>query len=148
MPGISTGGKWKFHKGNDESWKKPELKDDDWQTVDLPNSWEVTSGYTEDNVYGWYRKAIFIPNKLKGHAITISLGAIDDVDETFFNGKKVGGCGSFPPHYVTAFDQQRLYTVDPAKIKYGAVNIVAVKVYDSYGSGGIYKGPMGMIEVK
>lgn len=148
MPGITTGGKWKFHKGNDDRWKNPKFNDSDWQVVDLPNSWEVTSGYLEDNVYGWYRKALFIPLEMKGHKIVVPLGAIDDVDETYFNGVKIGGCGILPPHYLTAYNQQREYTVNPENIKFGEINIIAVKVYDTYGSGGIYAGPLGMVQVK
>ncbi len=30
MPGIKTGGKWKFHKGNDDKWKNPKYNDSDW----------------------------------------------------------------------------------------------------------------------
>ncbi len=78
----------------------------------------------------------------------IPLGAIDDVDETFFNGKKIGGCGSFPPDFKTAYDQQRVYTVYPENIKYGEMNVIAVKVFDAYGAGEINKGPMGMITVE
>jgi hypothetical protein len=148
LPGIKTGGKWKFHKGNDNKWKNPKYNDSEWQTVELPNSWEVTSNYTEDNVYGWYRKSIFIPKELNGHKMSIPLGAIDDVDETYFNGKKIGGCGSFPPDYMTAYGQEREYTAYPENIKYGEMNVIAVKVFDSFGSGGIYKGPMGMITVE
>jgi hypothetical protein len=145
FPGIKTGGKWKFHKGNDDKWKNLNFNDSDWQTVELPNSWEVTSNYTEDNVYGWYRKSIFIPAELNGQKILIPLGSIDDVDETYFNGKKIGGCGSFPPDFKTAYDQKREYTVYPENIYYGEMNVIAVKVFDNFGTGGIYKGPMGMI---
>jgi len=33
----------------------------------------------------------------------LNVGKIDDADETYFNGVKVGGLGHFPPQYVTAW---------------------------------------------
>jgi hypothetical protein len=89
-----------------------------------------------------------MPVEMKGHNICISLGKIDDVDETFFNGKKVGGCGIFSPNFLSAFDKQRIYKVDQVNIKFGKTNTIAVKVFDASGGGGMNKIPMGMIEVK
>jgi len=148
MPGILMAGKWKFHKGNEEVWKSPSYNDKDWQIVDVPSYWENTSNYTEDYVYGWYRRTIVIPHELKGHKLVLPLGAIDDADETYFNGTKIGGLGSFPPDYKTAYDQQRRYTVNPEIIQYDKPNTIAVKVFDVTGGGGMGKGPLGMIEVK
>jgi beta-galactosidase len=131
-------GEWKFNKGDDTLWKNPDFNDGSWQTVKLPAPWEEHSNYTEDNVYGWFRRELTIPVDLQGKDITINVGKIDDADETFFNGVKVGGLGHFPPEYVSAWDISRHYKVPHEIIHYGGKNIIAVRVFDGIGQGGIY----------
>ena len=131
-------GEWKFNKGDDSLWKTPEFKDSVWQVVKLPATWEEHSNYTEDNVYGWYRRELIVSADLQGKDIYINVGKIDDADETFFNGVKVGGLGQFPPHYTTAWDIIRRYKVPHELIHYGGKNIIAVRVFDGVQGGGIY----------
>ena len=131
-------GEWKFNKGDDTLWKNPNLNDGSWQTVKLPDHWEQHSNYTEDNVFGWFRRELSIPAELKGKDIILNVGKIDDADETFFNGVKIGGLGHFPPEYVTAWDVIRHYKVPHELIHYGGKNSIAVRVFDGVGGGGIY----------
>lgn len=131
-------GQWKFKKGDDPLWKNPDLIDFTWQTVQLPSTWEKHSNYTNENVYGWYRRELIVPAELKGKDVFINVGKIDDADETFFNGVKVGGMGSFPPGYTTAWDIFRYYKVPHEIIHYGEKNIIAVRVFDGVQGGGIY----------
>ncbi len=131
-------GEWKFNKGDDTLWKKPEFNDGSWQTVKLPANWEDHSNYTEDNVYGWYRRELTIPVDLKGKDIYINVGKIDDADETYFNGIKVGGLGHFPPSYTSAWDIIRRYKIPAGIIHYGGKNTIAVRVFDGIQGGGIY----------
>ncbi len=134
----AAAGEWKFNRGDDPSWKNPGLKDGSWQTVTLPSNWETHSDYTDDNVIGWYRRELAVPADAKGKDILVNLGKIDDADETFFNGVKVGGLGSFPPRYVTAWDQPRRYRVPGGIIRYGESNSIAVRVFDGVFGGGLY----------
>ncbi len=62
-------GEWKFSKGDNMLWKDPEFNDGSWQTVKLPSTWEEHSNYTQDNVYGWYRRELTIPADLQGKDI-------------------------------------------------------------------------------
>ena len=131
-------GDWKFKKGDNLQWKNPGYNDKSWQTVLLPASWEETSNYTKDNVFGWYRREVTLPADLKGKDVYINVGKIDDADETYFNGVKVGGMGSFPPHYITAWDLYRHYKIPHNIIHYGGTNSIAVRVFDGIQGGGIY----------
>ncbi len=139
-------GEWKFRRGDNLLWKAPDLDDNSWQVVKLPSSWEEHSNYTQDNVYGWYRRELIIPADLEGKDIYINVGKIDDVDETYFNGVKVGSLGSFPPNYVTAWDIFRRYKVPPEIIHYGGKNSIAVRVFDGIITGGIYNDGEKIIE--
>jgi beta-galactosidase len=131
-------GEWKFSKGDNILWKDPVFNDGSWQTVKLPSTWEEHSNYTQDNVFGWFRRELAIPIDLQGKDIFINVGKIDDADETYFNGIKVGGLGHFPPDYVSAWDIYRRYKVPHEIIRYGGKNSIAVRVFDGVMGGGIY----------
>lgn len=145
VPDISLAGEWLFHTGDDSTWKQPGYDDSGWERVELPASWEAHSDYTENNVFGWYRKHVTIPEEWSGHALTFLLGTIDDVDETFLNGEKIGQTGQFPPNYETAYAQVRRYTASSELIDFGSENVIAVRVYDGGGGGGLNGGPLGPI---
>ncbi len=139
QPSLSiTEGIWNFSKGDDPNWKKPDFDDSKWQQVILPANWEEHSNYQESNVYGWYRRKITIPADLKGKDIQLGIGRIDDVDETFVNGTKIGQLGSFPPNYVTAWADDRQYNVPANLLKGDGTDVVAVRVFDGEGGGGLY----------
>lgn len=130
---------WRFQKGDDAAWKARTFDDSGWQTVTLPDSWERHSSYTDDNVYGWFRRRIEIPADCKGRDFDLLLGCIDDVDETFLNGERIGGSGSFPPDYKTAWDTQRRYRVPASLVRGDGSDVLAVRVFDGNGNGGLYE---------
>ncbi|MCY2924127.1 MAG: hypothetical protein NT031_01585, partial [Planctomycetota bacterium] len=120
-------------------WKEPAFDDGAWQEVALPATWESHSNYTQDNVYGWFRRRIEVPANLLGKDVLLALGKIDDVDETFVNGVRVGSMGAFPPAFATAYDQPRIYTVPAGLLKGDGSDLVAVRVFDAQGAGGMYE---------
>jgi len=132
-------GEWRFQKGDDAAWKARELDDSGWQKVTLPDIWEHHSNYTNDNVYGWFRRHIEIPAEFKGRNLELLLGCVDDVDETFLNGERIGGQGSFPPDYHTAWDVQRRYRVPASLVRGDGSDVLAVRVFNGTGNGGIYQ---------
>lgn len=133
-----TKGEWKFKKGDNSLYKETNFDDSQWQKVKLPLSWEEHSKYTEENAYGWYRRKIEIPDELKGKEIDLYVGIIDDVDETFVNGVKIGQTGLFPPNYDSKADSERIYKIPTNLLKGDGADLVAVRVYDQAGRGGIY----------
>lgn len=131
-------GEWRFHRGDDPQWKTVDFDDSQWQEVTLPSTWEKHSGYTIPNAYGWFRRKIDLPAKLQGEAIELLLGSIDDADEVWLNGKQIGATGSFPPDYQTAWDAERRYRVPASLVKGDGTDVLAVRVFDGDGEGGIY----------
>ena len=132
---------WRFRKGDDAGWKAPDLDDSSWQSVRMPDTWEHHSDYTEDNVYGWYRRRVEIPAEYKGRDVTFLLGRIDDVDEAFVNGVWIGGNGTFPPQYKTAYFEDRRYVVPASLLKCDGTDLLAVRVFDGTGFGGLVRRP-------
>ena len=130
-------GKWQFHRGDNPEWKNPTIQADGWETVQLPNWWNDHSGYNDQNCFGWYRRTIQIPKDMQGKTIVLNLGKIDDSDQTFLNGTRIGATGRMPPRYSSAWENVRLYKVD-AKLLHAGENVVAVRVYNGEGKGGMY----------
>ena len=147
LPVIRLARHWRFHRGDDMAWKAPNWDDGDWDRVKLPAAWEDHSGYIEDPAYGWYRLRITIPKEWKKHDLILPLGRIDDVDATYFNGELIGASGKFPPRDQTAWQQDRRYRVPAKRVRFGDENVIAVRVYDSGGGGGMLQGPLGPVEI-
>jgi beta-galactosidase len=145
LPVVS--GQWRFQKGDDSAWKTPGLDDSKWQSVTLPDTWEHHSNYTNDNVYGWFRRHIEIPAECKGKDFDLLLGGVDDVDETFLNGERIGGTGSFPPNFHGAWDTPRRYRVPASLVRGDGSDLLAVRVFDGTENGGIYQEAVRSVRV-
>ena len=135
---------WKFKIGDNLQWAQPDIKDTDWDNIKTGEKWE-NLGYTDYDGFAWYRKTIIIPKSLKEQAekyggLSLYLSMIDDADQTFFNGELLGETGQMPPNYVCAYNAERSYLVPPGKIRFDQPNVIAVRVYDDGGGGGIYGG--------
>lgn len=146
---IDLEDEWKFTTGDNSTWSKPDFNDKDWGNMIVPGNWNTKNLRSYDG-YAWYRKKIYIPSKLKNKKLIMLLGKIDDLDQTFLNGKQIGGTGNFdllPEDYNQngKYRELRGYYIPQNLIHYDAENIIAVRVYDGYNIGGIYEGPVGII---
>jgi sialate O-acetylesterase len=119
---------------NTDSWKSADLNDGDWAHMKLPTLWE-SAGYENLDGVAWFRKTIFISDADAGKPAVLELAKVDDVDETWINGVKVGG--------IAGYDQDRRYNIPAGTLKAGK-NVIAVKVTDGAGGGGIYGDPAAM----
>jgi sialate O-acetylesterase len=136
-------GKWQFSIGMNEEWISPKFNDSSWESIKVPSPWEE-EGFNGYNGYAFYRKNITIPSNLKDRMLYLNMGYIDDVDEVYMNGNKIGSTGSFPPNYNTAYNAERIYYIPAEYINFDGSNLIAVKVYDSEGEGGIVSGDVGL----
>jgi hypothetical protein len=117
------------------------LKAQNWQPIQVPGSWESEVG--DYDGFAWYRCAVEIPESWRGSRLLLSVNAVDDVDEAYFNGEKVGANGGLPPLYAKpSSDVRRPAVIDPDMIRFGESNLVAFRVYDHGGQGGLLKGPI------
>ena len=122
----------------DDYCSNPKTNTEDWPSIKLPTTIEQTEIGAIDGIV-WFRKEVQIPEKWSGKDLIISLGPIDDMDVTYFNGERIGGTE------VEGFYQKvRYYTVPADMVKPGTATI-AVKVIDNQGGGGIYGTPDQMI---
>jgi hypothetical protein len=135
----SLKGMWKFRIGDQIQWASPKFDDASWGEIYAPSDWE-SKGYPGFDGYGWYRKWISIPEHYSEHNLVLELGFIDDVDQVFLNGEKIGQTGSFPPEYSTAYNAKRKYSLPNKLLNFKGENLIAVRVYDSQMEGGITGG--------
>ncbi len=110
------------------SRESPEFDDTGWQTMELPTFIE-RAGLNIDGLV-WFRKTVTIPQNLAGKSAILSLGPVDDSDETWVNGTKVGGISK---NYL----KERVYTIPAGTLKAGK-NSIVVRVEDTGNRGGVY----------
>lgn len=149
---INLEGKWKFNTGDDRKWKEINFDDSKWNEINVPAYWEL-QGYKDYEGFAWYRKKVFIPEKLKNEKLVLVLGKIDDLDEAYINGEWVGSTGNlYDDEFLISFQNEyqafRGYYIPGGVVKYGKENTVAIRVYDGYKDGGIYEGPIGIVTQK
>ncbi|MFZ2657952.1 MAG: sialate O-acetylesterase [Victivallales bacterium] len=114
-----------------EKCVNPEFDDAKWAVMKLPQFWE-SSGLMIDGLV-WFRKTVEIPEKWDGQDLLLSIGRIDDYDETYFNGTCVGktDINSENPWLI-----KREYRI-PAKLARKGANVIVVRVSDVRGNGGM-----------
>ncbi len=114
--------------GEAEQWKSFDLDDSKWPTMQLPSLWEE-KGLPDLDGLVWFRKEFTVAAEDAGKPATIELSMIDDNDESYVNGIKVGS--------TKAYNAKRKYTIPAGVLKAGK-NVIAVRVEDTGGGGGIY----------
>ena len=117
-------------------WASPALGDSGWTPIAVPALWE-TQGYADLDGIAWYRTTFALTADESGRDAALSLGMIDDDDITWVNGVEVGR--------TAGYNLARHYTI-PASALHVGTNVVAVRVTDTGGGGGIY-GASGDVHV-
>ena len=117
-----------------------------WTRLRVPGFWEKAHGGSVESHdgYAWYRAYVHVPAEWKGQKLELRLGRIDDCDQTFFNETKIGGLGRVQP-FRGASNRPRRYKVPAKLVRPGAANLIAVRVYDGGGAGGISHGPVRLV---
>ena len=109
-------------------WADPELDTSAWESITVPAGWE-SAGYQGLDGVGWYRTSVDLAEEQLGEgAPTLHLDRIDDNDMTWVNGHPVG--------QTAGVRNGRAYTVPEGVLR--AVNVIAVRVTNTGGRGGIY----------
>ncbi len=150
---------WKFMNKDSLAFAKPDFDDSGWDSIRVDKTWD-RQGYPQSLKFAWYRIKVVIPSSLKKQAILkdsliFHLGKIDDFDQVFLNGALIGqNCRNMPvgAKVQNAFkdlnhsywDVERRYSlsVDDPRIKWDQPNVLAIRVYNWNGPGGIFSGDL------
>jgi len=144
---MDLSGGWNFSIGDNKEWSNQNFNDSKWNKIEVPGSWEEQGYHGYDGI-AWYRSTFRIPSWVSDQYLYIELGYIDDVDEVFINGVKVGSTGSFPPNYKTAYNARRLYVIPKRVLDFKGENIISVRVFDEHLEGGIVGGRVQLLKEK
>jgi len=117
------------------TWSVPVLDPSGWKSMDLPAYWEKAGLPGFDGVV-WFRKEIELPDSWVGKKATLHLGPIDDYDTTWVNGVQVGATENW--------NAPRDYQLGSGVLHPGK-NVIAVRVLDTGGGGGMYGKPDAML---
>lgn len=133
----------RYKMGDNIAWAAQFFNDSNWESRPLGTGFNGTN--TKEN-FIWFRIKVLIPSSMKGLAehgkgIQLYLGKIDDIDQTFFNGKLIGQTGSFPPAYLTQYQTNRQYVIPVNEVQWDKVNTIAIRVYSPDSWFGLYDGP-------
>ena len=143
-PVVPLDGPWQFHTGDDPTWASPNLDDSQWESIQTDKPWGAQQhfGYTG---YAWYRRHIdFAPGQSDKLDLSLALGFVSDVYEIYWNGKKIGGYGTMPPHHRSYWGNipqvYRLGKPQPGVLAIRVWNNIPASS-DSGTSGGLYAPP-------
>ena len=112
-------------------WAATSLDDSSWKRMTLPGLWEDGELPDFDGIV-WFRKTFSIPKTWADQELVLRLARIDDVDTVFVNGRPVGS--------TYQWNQDRAYRV-PADHLVAGENVLAIRVLDTGGGGGVYGAP-------
>jgi len=138
---------WKFQHGNDTSWSSPNFNDTQWSAITVPSILPQQHG--KDTV-GWYR-VHFDVTAATATPQALLIDYIRHADETWLNGKKIGGEGGFekPWQFINTNPQglTRLYPIPQNLIK-AKNNVLAIKTNIGFGKawGAMFPGGAGIID--
>lgn len=114
--------------GESKKWIDPAYDHSSWKLMKLPNLWEGQNLADLDGVV-WFRKEFELRADQAAKGGTLQLAMIDDWDDTYVNGQKVGS--------TMQYNEPRKYQVPAGALKEGK-NVITVRVEDTGGGGGIY----------
>ena len=141
---ISLKHGWKFKIGDSTAWSAPQFNDTGWKNADVSLPWEE-QGYPKTDGFGWYRLHAFIPSSIKEKAflkdsLHFDLGYLDDGGEVYLNGKLVYKNykdGSDVKHGIYGPGSFSIAVNNPV-LHWDNENIIAVRLFDTGGQGGLY----------
>jgi hypothetical protein len=141
-------------------WAAPAFDDSKWGTL-LPNKIWEEQGFPDLDGFAWYRIRFMLPASLREKSLMkdslqFLLGKIDDCDQVFLNGEMIGqnagtmaaktspgndftkeqGTWNIPRRYVLQANDSR--------IQWNKENVLAVRVYDQNGAGGMFSVPFAV----
>jgi sialate O-acetylesterase len=119
-------------------WKATVDDARDWRPVPEPmrdwKTWGVAELASHDGMV-WFRRTVNLSSAQAAQAATLSLGAIDEVDETWVNDRAIAN--SF------GWGTERTYAL-PAGVLHAGDNTIVVNVLSTWDAGGMYGPPEHM----
>ncbi len=105
-----------------------------WSNLTVPLR-SVPAGVQAGSVF-WLRCRFFLLKRDDGLSLALNLGLIDSADETYFNGRLIGGRGNVAAGGLPSSDDResvRVYTIPSEYLSRDGTNELAVRIRDGLG---------------
>ncbi len=107
-----------------------------WKTFRYPSMLEPIGGeFSSANGESVVATNFDLPHDLAERSLTLSLGQIDDFDDVYINGTRIGGSPADRSQEQSQWNVERHYIVPPGLLKPG-MNRIAIRIWDHFGEGG------------
>lgn len=144
---------WRFKAEDNLDFKLPQHDDTDWQIIkSFPHNWRDPSqpNPSKSNI-AWYRLHLRFNPDTKPKSQTLKLGPLNDIDETFFNGKLIGSTGSIESELIDpeghSYDKVRLYHIPFNLIKPSSDNVISIRVRSFFPDEGGFRTPDATVTI-
>ena len=129
---------WKFkidpnYVGEKEKWYALDHDDSAWADIRVGEFWEK-QGYPDYDSAAWYRLKLHLPKGLKTRIVQLCFGAADENAKVYVNGKLSGEFDVGPEGW-----DKRFFIDITKEARPGEANLIAVRVIDTVGAGGLWK---------
>ncbi|MCC6484916.1 MAG: beta galactosidase jelly roll domain-containing protein [Armatimonadetes bacterium] len=120
-------------QGENQKWQQPDYDDSAWQKIRVDSAWD----HQIDRQYSgaaWYRLSFKAPTVKESQKVYLILGAADEVGWAWLNGRYLRG------HFFDEGGANQPWSVDVTDwLKPGQTNVLAVRVFNPGGAGGIWQ---------
>jgi beta-glucuronidase len=126
---VSLCGPWWFRTdpvaaGAEQRWFDADYSVDDWQSIDVPHTWQVDPGYADYRGVAWYRRSFDVADSWRHSVVRIEFEAVFHTATIWVNGQPAG---EHTRKGYTAF------TLDITRfLRWGHSNEVAVRVDNAF----------------
>ncbi|MFW5770885.1 MAG: methyl-accepting chemotaxis protein [Spirochaetota bacterium] len=124
---INIGSQWRISTDDNAAFRSPEYDHSQWDTIDLPG--KLSDRKSRQTL--WLRKTVTIPSSFKNQHNAFTLGKIWDVEDTYFNGYRIGSAGSEYPDFHSNWNNFRYYIIPGDIINFDGENTIAIRVFSN-----------------
>ena len=110
-----------------------------WATTPVPSQPDKGDGRLHNRLGDfWYRREFTCPAGWTGKDLSLLIGAVDDFDVTYVNGKRIGQTDQDTPHH---WEVPRRYPIPAGTLHQDKSNVLLIRVTNAGFDGGIF-GPI------
>jgi beta-galactosidase len=126
---VSLCGRWRFRtdplgNGVHQRWYEADYSGNDWQSVDVPYTWQVDPAYSDYRGVAWYQRSFDVPGTWQHSEVRIEFEGVFHTATVWVNGQPAG---EHARKGYTAF------TLDITQfLGWGQKNTVAVRVDNAF----------------
>jgi Domain of unknown function (DUF4838)/Glycosyl hydrolases family 2, sugar binding domain/Glycosyl hydrolase family 67 N-terminus len=147
--------KWAFRKENgnqnvNKLFSQFDFDDSNWIKIPVPGIWDSIFSVGNHLGYAWYRVRFRLPKKYHKQNFILRFNGVDEQCWVYINGQYIGertdaSTGKKPKDY---WHESFSFPIKKETFKLNGENVLAIRVHNALGQGGIYKSIVLLTEDK